>query len=74
LGAALVLLLGGVGYGLYRLVNRLDAAPQPFQTVRMARLTATGKVKDTAISPNGKYVVYMEENAKQQSLWVKPQI
>jgi len=71
LGAALVLLLGGVGYGLYRLVNRLDAALQPFQTVKMARLTATGKVKDAAISPDGKYVVYMEENAKQQSLWVR---
>ena len=71
LSGAFVLLVGGVGYGLYRLVHRLDAAPQPFQTVKMARLTATGKVKDAAISPDGKYVVYMEEKVRQQSLWVR---
>ncbi|HEX6625714.1 MAG TPA: protein kinase, partial [Pyrinomonadaceae bacterium] len=68
---ALVLLLGGAGYGLYRLANRLPPPAPPFQTVKLTRLTATGKVKDAAISPDGKYVVYMEEEARRQSLWVR---
>ena len=37
----------------------------------MTRLTATGKVGDAAISPDGKYVVYAEEENEQQSLWVR---
>ena len=69
---ALVLFLGSAGYGLYRLVNQpARSALLPFQTTKMLKLTATGKVKDAAISRDGKYMVYAEEADRQQSLWVK---
>ena len=42
-----------------------------FFAVSAARLTASGKVSDAAISPDGKHVVYVEEDNKQQSLWVR---
>ena len=37
----------------------------------MTRLTATGKVFTGSISPDGKHVVYVVEDAGQQSIWVR---
>jgi eukaryotic-like serine/threonine-protein kinase len=70
-GSVLILLLGGVSYVLYRLPSQPEQSVAPFQTVKMTRVTSTGKAKDAAISPDGKYVAYMEEDAKGQSLWIK---
>jgi eukaryotic-like serine/threonine-protein kinase len=70
-GAALIIVLSSVGYVLNKLVNQPSAAAAPFQAFKMMRLTASGKVKDAAISPDGKYVVYSEDDNRQQSLWVR---
>jgi Tol biopolymer transport system component len=70
-GAALILLFSSVGYVLNKLPHRPEPAAAPFQTTKMTRLTATGKARDAAISPDGKYIVYAEEDNKQQSLWVR---
>jgi eukaryotic-like serine/threonine-protein kinase len=70
-GVTLVILLGGVGYGVYNSLSRPGPAVAPFQTTTVRGLTATGRAKLAAISPNAKYVVYSEEEGEQQSLWVK---
>lgn len=70
-GAVLVMLLGGAGYFLYRFVNLPGAAGGAFQTTKVTRLTSTGKAFAAAISPDGKYVVHVEEGNNQQSLWVR---
>jgi hypothetical protein len=41
-----------------------------FNAMRMTNLTGTGRVRAAAISPDGKYVVYANEEAGKQSLWV----
>ncbi|MGH9956080.1 MAG: protein kinase domain-containing protein, partial [Pyrinomonadaceae bacterium] len=64
-----VLLLGGVGYGLYKFLQQ--AAPAPFQTTKLTKVTASGWAKVAAISPDAKYVVYAEEDNRQQSLWIR---
>ena len=74
--AALVLtiLLVAVGFGLYRMVrrNRPSVAPAvPFQAIELLRLTNSGRVNDSAISPDGKYVAYIVENAGKQSIWIR---
>lgn len=69
-GAALVLLLVGVSYGLYRLLYQPKVAAVPFERTKVTRLTTTGKVKDAAISPDGKYVAYVEAGPR-QSLWIR---
>lgn len=69
-GATLVLLFGGIGYGFYKLF-RVPKPVTPFQKTKMTRLTATGKAKVASFSPDGKYLVYAEEDADQQALWVK---
>jgi len=62
--------IGGVG--LYRLI-RLAQRPESFQSMRMAKATTAGNVLEgqVAISPDGKYVVYVMQETGQQSLWVR---
>ncbi len=71
IGVVLVLLLGGIGRGVYRLLNKSLPAAAPFTLTNVSRLTATGRAKLAAISPDGKYVVYAQQEDKQQGLWVK---
>ena len=70
-GIALVLILAGAGYVLLRLFNRPASSILPFQSTKMSRLTASGKVMDAAVSPDGKYVVYVEQSERRESLWVR---
>lgn len=58
----------GITFGLYKFFNK---PIQPFQTPHLDRLTTTGKAVNAAISPDGKQVVYAEEEAGLQSLWVR---
>ncbi|HKR60730.1 MAG TPA: protein kinase [Pyrinomonadaceae bacterium] len=70
----LVILLLAGGFGLYKLLrrNRTAAAPPiPFQAIELLRLTNSGRVNDSAISPDGRYVAYVIENAGKQSIWVR---
>jgi serine/threonine protein kinase/Tol biopolymer transport system component len=41
------------------------------QPMKVTRLTATGKSIRAAISPDGKYVAYISNDAGKQSLWVR---
>src|SRR5581483_1581318 len=47
---ALVAIVVALGFGLYRLISRRPPAA-PFQTMRLARITASGKAAEAAISP-----------------------
>jgi len=44
---------------------------KPFQSMRLTRLTSSGKVKHAAISPDGKYVVHVVQDGEHESLWMK---
>src|SRR5205085_7236809 len=43
----------------------------PFQSVKLTRLTNTGKTIHATISPDGKYVAYVLSDAGQHSLWLR---
>jgi len=45
--------------------------PEPFQKMRISQLTTTGKVYDSAISPDGKYLAYVMKKGDTQELWVR---
>ncbi len=53
----------------YLFVNR-RGAPAPADTMRITRLTATGKASLAAVSPDGKYVVHVVSD-EGHSLWVR---
>jgi serine/threonine protein kinase len=67
-----VLLLAG-GFGIFRLMRRdRNAAPAtPFQAIELLRLTNSGRVNDSAISPDGRYVSYVVESSGKQSIWLR---
>ena len=72
--APVLLVAGAVGYGLYMLLNK----PAQFGPVKMTALTTGGKISgedingQLSISPDGKYVVFAANDAKQQpSLWIR---
>jgi serine/threonine protein kinase len=74
-GAALALvavtvMVAGIIWGLTKFFNPHKPAAA-FQTMKIARVTSSGKATDATISPDGKYVVYVEDDGGRQSLWVR---
>ena len=65
-----LLLVAGAGYGLYSLLGKKPAAA-PFQTFDVSQVTNTGKALFAAISPDGKYVVSVTDEAGKSSLWLR---
>jgi eukaryotic-like serine/threonine-protein kinase len=68
-----VVLAAAAAFGIYKMTAGRVAKPTvaAFQSIRLTRLTNTGKSRMAAISPDGKYVVHVIEDAGKQSLWVR---
>ena len=62
--------LCAIAWGVY---SYLTPRHLPFQQIEMTRLTMTGKIGKTAISPDGRFVAYtkQESGEAKQSLWVR---
>ncbi|MGI8641450.1 MAG: protein kinase domain-containing protein [Pyrinomonadaceae bacterium] len=65
---ALIIASAGIVYVWY---NFMKYFPMNFQAQKSTRLTAVGKAATAAISPDGKYVVYVLEDGGQQSIWLR---
>jgi len=65
---ALILLAAGV-FGVYSLFS--NRRPTPFQNFTIAQITNTGKAQQAAISPDGKYVLNVQNDNGRQSLWLR---
>jgi eukaryotic-like serine/threonine-protein kinase len=65
---ALILLAAG-GLGIYSLLSR--RGPTPFQNFTITQITNTGKAMQAAISPDGKYVLNVQNDNGLQSLWLR---
>src|SRR5207249_3097040 len=60
------------GVGLYKFFNRSQPKRMiSFASAKITRLTTTGKATRVAISPDGKYVVHVQDDGGQQSLWTR---
>jgi serine/threonine protein kinase len=62
---ALVMLVAA-GFGIYSLVAR--TGPQPFKDFTVTQITNTGRAEQAAISPDGKYVLHLQNDNGMQSL------
>ena len=70
-GAVIALLIiGAAGFGVYSML-RGKAAAVPFQNFTITQVTTSGKVRDAAISPDGKYVLSVVEDSGLRSLWLR---
>jgi Tol biopolymer transport system component/DNA-binding winged helix-turn-helix (wHTH) protein len=56
-------------YGTFTLLHR--PRPVPFASMEITQLTNSGKALMAAISPDGKSVIYVEEDVGLQSLWIR---
>ncbi len=64
----LVLLAAG-GFGVYSLLSR--SGPTPFQNFVMTQITNTGRAQQAAISPDGKYILNVQNDNGKSSLWLR---
>lgn len=71
-GLAIVGLLAIVfgAYEIWRTRGWPFLRQPPLEGMRIARLTFTGQVKDAAISPDGKYVAFVNWDRGRRSVWV----
>ena|SRR5947209_6805019 len=70
---SVVILLAGLCLSVlaYVWARRASRQTTPFQSIRLTKLTNTGKAIEAVISPDAKYIVYVSEKAGYQSLWVR---
>jgi serine/threonine protein kinase len=64
-----ILVVAAASYGVYALLSR--TRPAPFQNFTVSKATLTGRATLVAISPDAKYLLYVENDGSQQSLWLQ---
>src|SRR2546422_5402184 len=69
--ALVLLVIAGIGYGIYKWVAKQSKPAPAFQSAKFTRLTTSGQASDAAISPDGKYVAHVKSDAGQRSLWLR---
>ncbi len=75
---AAIIILAAIGGSAYQIVNNRAPGSDsnlsnqgPPADLKIQRITGSGKVSRAAISPDGKFLAYVQNDAGQQSLWVK---
>ena len=66
----LFLIVAAGGFGIYKWFNR-EAPVAHFSEVKLTRITNSGNVIESTISPDGKYIVYALSDRSQQSLYIR---
>ena len=66
---AILLVVSAAVYGLYTFWHR--QAAMPFQTFSITQLTNNGKLLNTAISPDGRFLLSVQQDNGKQSLWLR---
>jgi eukaryotic-like serine/threonine-protein kinase len=68
-GALAVVTVIAIGYGFYERLNGRGLIP--FQNFTITQVTDSGKASRAAISPDGKYLLRVQNNNGQESLWLR---
>ena len=69
-GLALLVATGGIVFAIYKLWQREKPAA-PFAQVKITKLTASGKVTQGVLLPDGRQVVYVVNEGGRRSLWLR---
>ncbi len=62
-------LAAGATWGIYKLTH--PVAPPPFEKFSMTKVTDSGDLQNTAISPDGKFILTVVAQEGEQSLWLR---
>ena len=63
--------LVGIGFALYKFVVHRQPQVISLETAKFTRLTTTGNATGAAISPDGKWLVHVQDDGEQKSLWLR---
>jgi eukaryotic-like serine/threonine-protein kinase len=66
---SLLLAAAAVGYGVFWFLNR--SGNQPFRSFAVTQATEKGSAQETSISADGKFILTVEDDNGQQSLWLR---
>ena len=69
IAAVVLLLTAAAGFGVYSLF--FAAGAQPFQNVKITRVSGTHNARLGAMSPDGNYLAYVLNNEGSESLWLR---
>jgi eukaryotic-like serine/threonine-protein kinase len=64
-----LVLVAAAAYGIYAFLNRAPAVP--FQNFGVTQVTSTGEAQLAAISPDGNYILSVQEESGKESLWLR---
>jgi serine/threonine protein kinase len=64
-----IALLAAAGFGIYSFFGRSHSLP--FQNFTITQVTNTGKAELAAISPDGKFILHVQNDNGMQSLWLR---
>ena len=64
-----LVLTGAASYGVYSFLHR--SGPAPFQNFTVTQVTNTGHAQLAALSPDGKYILSVENDNGKTSLWLR---
>lgn len=64
-----VVALMASAFGIYYL--KAEKPVEPFEKIKLTRLTNSGKVGGVAVSPDGKYIAYALSESEGNSIWVQ---
>src|SRR5437762_1830843 len=68
-GVGALVLLAAAGFGVYEFLSR--SGPVPFQNFSITQVTRTGKATLAALSPDGKYILHVQNDNGRRSLWLR---
>ena len=68
---SMLIVLAGIGFALYKFLNRNQRAGISLESAKFTRLTTTGNATGAAISPDGKWLVHVQDDGEQKSLWLR---
>ena len=71
IGALAVLVIAGALIAYYQLRGKGTQEDRDSRTISIERLTTNGRATSTAISPDGKYVIYGVDEGGKDSLWLR---
>ena len=69
IAAVVLLLIAAAGFGVYSLFFAVRV--QPFQNVKITRVSGTHNARLGAMSPDGNYLAYVLNNEGNESLWLR---
>jgi eukaryotic-like serine/threonine-protein kinase len=69
-----LVLISGVAFAIYKQLNRSTsntATPRRFERINVTKLTTNGSALFAAVSPDGRYVAYINGVGGKESLWLR---